>query len=269
LDPDNNSQGSSWTGTFFKASIVVLAAVLWIMTRSSGPPSIQGNLQLSGRPVGEFHCAPRGTGPYPVVIMLHGAAMRGTADDEFHAMCLKLANHGYYGQFIEYYDATENSDSTIDASENFEAWFGAIGAALDALDKNPAVDPKRIALMGFSQGAYLAMGAGAMFPKQVAAVAEYYGGLIPHLRDRAKLMPPTLIIHGGRDSIIPLSEATDLDKLLTAAGRSHEIHIYPQADHGFNFHSDGLRYDKDAADDAWDRSLKFLDRTFQRSDLPK
>jgi len=195
--------------------------------------------------------------------MLHGAAIRGTADDQFHSMCVMLADHGYYGVFLEYYDATDNTDSTTDEGEDFNAWFAAIHAGIDGLAKNPAVDPKRIAVMGFSQGAYLATGCGAMFPHQIAAVVEYYGGLIPPLRDRAKLMPPTLILHGGRDTIIPLSEATDLDRLLTKAGRPHEIHIYPNAGHGFNFRSDGVRYDNAAADDAWNRWLRFLDRTFQ------
>ena len=196
--------------------------------------------------------------------MLHGAAIRGTGGEQFHAMCAMLADHGYYGEFLEYYDAADNTDSAIDEADDFQAWSAAIGAGVDALAKNPAVDPKRIALMGFSQGAYLATGCGALFPDKVAAVVEYYGGLIPPLRERAKQMPPTLILHGARDTIIPLSEATDLDQLLTADGRPHEIHIYPQAGHGFNFRSDGVRYDKVAAEDAWNRSLKFLDQTFKR-----
>ena len=194
--------------------------------------------------------------------MLHGAAIRGTHNDQFQSICAALADHGYYSEFLEYYDATDNTDSTTDQAENFNAWFAAIHSSIDALAKNPAVDPKRIAVMGFSQGAYLATGCGAMFPRQIAAVIEYYGGLIPPLRERARQMPPTLILHGARDAIIPLSEATDMDKLLTSYGRPHEIHIYPDAGHGFNFRGNGVPYDKDAASDAWARALDFLNRTF-------
>jgi carboxymethylenebutenolidase len=197
--------------------------------------------------------------------MLHGAAVRGVGSDQFQTMCARLAEHGYYAEFIEYYDATENSDPTTDEAEDFRAWFGAIDAGIVALAKNPSIDPKRIAVMGFSQGAYLATGCGAVFPGQIAAVVEYYGGLIPQLRDRANLMPPTLIIHGGHDSMIPLAEATSLDTLLTNAGRPHEIHIYPQAEHGFNFRRTGVWYDEEDADDAWNRTLKFLDRTIKNN----
>ncbi len=259
-----NNRFLNWRRTI-QVSIIVLAILVWIMTRSRAPHSIEGALQYSGRPIGEFHCVPKTPGPHPAVIMLHGAALRGTSDEQFRTMCAMLADHGYYGEFLEYYDAAENSDSTVDAPGNFEAWFAAIHAGIDALAKNPAVDPKRIALVGFSQGAYLATGCGAMFPNQVAAVVEYYGGLIPSMRMRLKQMPPTLILHGRRDTIIPVSEATDFDKYLTAAGRPHEMHIYPLAGHGFNFLGNGALYSSVVAEDSWNRSLKFLDRTFQAS----
>lgn len=246
-----------------QAAVIALAVAIWLFTRSHAPHSIQSDLHYNGRPIEEFHCVPSSPGPHPAVIMLHGAANRGASNDQFVDMCSMLAAHGYYGEFIEYYDATDNTDSNPDARQNFDAWFGAIHAALDALAKNPAVDPKRIAIMGFSQGAYLATGSGAMFPGQVAAVVEYYGGLLPNLRTRVWQMPPTLILHGARDTIIPLSEATDLDKYLTAAGRPHEFHIYPRSGHGFNFRSEGPRYNGVVAEDAWNRSLRFLDRALQ------
>ncbi len=249
--------------TFIKVAIVIAAVALWLATRSHMPTSTESDLQYAGRPLAEFHCAPSGPGPHPAVVMLHGAALRGTADQQFHSMCAALAGHGYYGEFLEYYDATDNTDSTTDQTEDFNAWFAAIQASIEALAKNSAVDPKRIAVMGFSQGAYLATGCGAMFPHQVAAVIEYYGGLIPPLRERARQMPPTLILHGAKDAIIPVTEATGLDQLLTSYDRPHEIHLYPDAGHGFNFHGEGVRYDHDAATDAWTRSLDFLDRTLR------
>ncbi len=126
-------------------------------------------------------------------------------------MCTKLAARGYYTEFIEYYDATENSDPETNPSEDFRAWFAVLDSGIETLGKNPAVDPNRIAVMGFSQGAYLAAGCGALFPQKVAAVVEYYGGLLPQLHDKAKTMPPTLIIHGNGDSIVPVSEAKDLE----------------------------------------------------------
>ena len=253
--PELKDRDSRRSRIGIRTTIVILAIVVWIAARIGIPR----NGARSGHPnAHEFHCAPASPGPHPAIILLHGAALRPTDLEQFHAMCTELADRGYYAEFVEYYDAASYADLTIDETETFSAWFSAVHSALDALDANGSVDRKRIALIGFSQGAYIATGAAAMFPDQVRAVVEYYGGLIPPLHDRAKLMPPTLILHGARDSIIPVTEAIDLDKLLTAASRAHEIHIYPEADHGFNFRADGDRYNKPVADDAWQRTLNFL-----------
>ncbi len=179
-------------------------------------------------------------------------------------MCAALADRGYYAEFIEYFDAIDNSDSTTDAIGNFGAWVEAIDSGIEALGQAPGIDPHRIAVMGFSQGAYLAVGVGVRYPNQVAAIVEYYGGLLPALRDRASTMPPTLIIHGEADSIIPVSEARELDAALTRAGRPHEMHLYPGIEHGFNFRRPMIFYNRRAAEDAWKVTMEFLDRTLKR-----
>jgi dienelactone hydrolase len=249
--------------TIVASVVIVVAATVWVSSRANPPRWAVGEFQSNGKAVQEFHCAPSSAGPHPAVIILHGAGYRGALSDQFETICTALADRGYYAEFIEYYDTTENSDPATAAADDFHAWFAGIHSGIDALGKNPAVDPKRIAVMGFSQGAYLAIGCGAMFPNQVAAVVEYYGGLLPNLRDKASAMPPTLIIHGDGDSMIPVSEANDLDALLTKDGRAHQVHIYHQAEHGFNFRRPGVWYDKDDADDAWKRTLEFLDRNLK------
>jgi dienelactone hydrolase len=130
--------------------------------------------------------------------MLHGASPRKEAgNDEFEKMCGELADQGYYTEFIEYYSQTEavgaNDPSGI--RKNFPVWLAEIHSGIDELGKNRqgAVDPHRIALLGFSLGAYLSLSSGAVDPGQIAAIVEYYGGLPPALSGGAKTMPPTLI----------------------------------------------------------------------------
>jgi len=243
--------------------VIAIAILLWLSSRGSFDRSTHGELSFAGNSIEEFHCAPTTGGPHPAVMLIHGAGYRGQDHDDFDSMCAALAEHGYYAEFIEYYDATPNSDPTTDAMENFKAWTAAIHGGVEWTARDPAIDPKRIALMGFSQGAYLAVGVGAQFPNEVAAVVEYYGGVIPELRDRASSMPPTLILHGEADSVIPVSEAKDLDALLTKANRPHEMHLYPGVDHGFNFHRPALSYNRAASDDAWHQAVNFLDRTLK------
>lgn len=71
-------------------------------------------------------------------------------------------------------------------------------------------------------------------------------------------LAPTLILHGDADSVVPVQRAYELDKLLRDARRPHEMHIYPGARHGFN----SVKGDENVANskDAWQRTIKFLDR---------
>ena len=214
-----------------------------------------------GKPVEEFHCAPAGKGPHPAVIMLHGASQRKeAANPEYEKMCGQLADQGYYTEFIEYYSQTDavGAGNESGMRENFPVWLAEIQSGIDTLDKNPAVDSQRVALMGFSLGSFLSLSVGAVDPTQIAAIVEYYGGLPPRLASGAKTMPPTLILHGDKDALVNVSQAHSLDELLTAEKRPHEMHIYEGANHAFNFPELPFWYNAEDAQDAWNRTLKFL-----------
>jgi len=220
-----------------------------------------GEFTSAGKPVEEHHCVPAGAGPHPAIVLLHGASpKKGLGDRAFEKMCTDLAALGYYTEFIEYYSQTDavGVGRPKLMMQDFPIWLAEIKAGLDDLGKNPAVDPHRIAMMGFSLGAYLSLSIGAANPSQIAAIVEYYGGLPPRLHPMAATMPPTLILHGDKDSIVPVSQAHELDKLLTQNNRPHEIKIYEGANHAFNFEGLPFWYRADDARDAWDRSLKFL-----------
>lgn len=230
---------------------------------------VKGEFVSDGKPVEEYHCAPSGSGAHPAVVMLHGASPRKEAgNDEYEKMCGQLAAQGYYTEFIEYYSQTEavgvgNPSAT---RKYFPVWMAEIHAGIEALDKNPAVDPHRVALMGFSLGSFLSLSTGAVDPGQIAAIVEYYGGLPTGLDGAAKTMPPTLILHGDKDVLVNVSQAHALDEILTAANRPHEMHIYEGANHAFNFSELPFWYNAEDAQDAWNRALKFLAANLKNSD---
>ena len=70
---------------------------------------------------------------------------------------------------------------------------------------------------------------------KIAAIVEYYGGLPPTLQYGAKTMPPTLILHGDKDVLVPVAMAHELDEMLTKEKRPHEMKLYEGTNHGFNF----------------------------------
>ncbi len=244
-------------------AIAVVATVVILVSASLARAQWeQGEYQSNGKAVTENHCEPSAPGQHPAVILLHGAGPEGLGESQFKAMCSDLAGRGYYTEFIEYYSAT-GPVSPDDPNDIFQVKFpifvDEVQDGIDALAKNPAVDPKRIGLVGFSLGAYLSLAIGAENPGKVAAIVEYYGGLLPNLDGQAANLPPTLILHGGRDILVAVQQAHALDDLLTRGQRPHEIHIYPSAGHAFNFFpgADGR--------DAWTRTVDFLDKYLKPS----
>jgi carboxymethylenebutenolidase len=208
---------------------------------------------------------PGASGPHPAVILLHGAVPRGYGNEEFAGMCRKLAAVGYYTMFIEYYSQAgpalpgghpaTGRDFAAWVNGNFPVWTREIADGIDVLGQNPAVERDRIALIGHSLGAFLALAVGASEGGQVAAVIEYYGGMNNSYLSMAANMPPTLILHGSADTTIPVRYAYELDALLTSHNRPHQMKIYSGVGHGL---------DPKTRADAWQRSLDFLRRYLGR-----
>src|SRR5262249_13497229 len=162
-------------------------------------------------------------------------------------------------EYIEYYSQTDDVSSAQRAKmrEYFPVWTGEIAAGIDAMERNPQIDRKRIGMMGYSRGAILSLATCVTKPGKVAAIVEYYGRPPPVLHPMAKNLPPPLILPGDADQIVPVLQAHQLDSLMSGAKRPHEIHIYPGANHAFNFQIP-VWYNAADARDAWERSLNFF-----------
>jgi carboxymethylenebutenolidase len=226
------------------------------------PIAVQnGQFESAEKPVEDFYCVPSAPGAHPAVILLHASISRGYGNEEFAERCRKLAAAGYYAMFLEYYSQAgpaRPGDPPVSGqgfaawvNENFPVWTREITDGIDLLAQNPAVERDRIALIGQSLGAFLALAVGASEGGRVAAVIEYCGGMNNGYIPMAANMPPTLILHGSADATVPVRYAYDLDALLTRYNRPHEIKIYPGAGHGL---------DPKTRADAWQRSLDFLRR---------
>jgi carboxymethylenebutenolidase len=228
---------------------------------------MSGHYESNGKPVDEFHCEPATPGKHPAVILLHGAAPKGASLETFQQMCSELADHGYYAMFVEYYSQTEvvGPGQPAKMVAYFPTWLAEIDSGIGELNKNPKVEPSKIALMGFSLGAALSLTQAAADSSEVAAVVDYYGPVAPPVMSMISQtpFPPTLILHGDADKLVPVAQSKELDDVLTKKNRPHEIHIYAGADHAFNFPQAVMWYREADAKDAWNRSLAFLDKNLK------
>ena len=116
----------------------------------------------------------------------------------------------------------------------------------------------KIGATGFCYGGSTSNMLAVRLGSDLAAAAPFYGGP-PAQEDVAKIKAAILVHHGELDTRL-VSTWPDYDKALTAAHVPHEGYIYPGAVHGFNCDATPERYNKAAADLAWQRTIDWFNK---------
>jgi carboxymethylenebutenolidase len=209
--------------------------------------------QSGGRPIRLDAYLPDAPGPVPAVVALYGAGGNVSGMERYAGT---LAAQGFAVYLLHYFDrtGTESADKAT-ILRNFPLWMKTLWDAISFVEKQPQVDGKRIALLGFSLGAYLSL-ANSAIDHRVQAVVEFFGGMPKEMNLFMRRLCPVLILHGEVDATVPVEEAYQLQKLLEKKGIAYEIKIYPGAGHGFE--------DQTIWRDAGLRSLQFLQKYLSR-----
>lgn len=168
----------------------------------------------------------------PSVIALYGSGGGHTGMEEPAGL---LASQGFAVYILHFFDRTDTERVTDKATllRHAPAWLKTLWDAVNYVEKQPQTDPTRIGLLGFSLGAYLSL-AFAAYDSRIKTVVEFFGGFPREARLFMRRMCPVLILHGENDNIVPVQEAYDLKQLLEKKNIPYEIHIYPDAGHGFS-----------------------------------
>jgi carboxymethylenebutenolidase len=169
-------------------------------------------------------------GPVPTVIALHGSGGNVSGMERY---ATTLAAEGFAVYLLHYFDRTGTESADLQSMKrNFPLWMKTLWDAISFIETQPQVDRERIALLGFSLGAYLSLANSAIDPR-VKAVVEFFGGMPKEMKLFMRRLCPVLILHGEADPTVPVEEAYQLQKLLEKKGIAYEIKIYPGAGHGF------------------------------------
>jgi carboxymethylenebutenolidase len=116
----------------------------------------------------------------------------------------------------------------------------------------------KIGATGFCYGGGIANTLAVRLGADIAAVAPFYGGP-PMKDDVAKIKAAVLVHHGALDTRLASSWPA-YDAALKETGVPHEGYIYPGAVHGFNCDATPERYNKAAADLAWQRTIDWFNK---------
>jgi carboxymethylenebutenolidase len=114
----------------------------------------------------------------------------------------------------------------------------------------------KIAATGFCYGGGVANTLAVRLEGDLAAAAPFYGG-VPPAGDIPKIKAAILVHHGELDTRLAASWPA-YDMALKAINVPHEGYIYPGAVHGFNCDATPERYNKAAADLAWQRTIDWF-----------
>lgn len=176
---------------------------------------------------------------YPTLVLLHGrgdsAAGIAPLGYEFErddllviSVQAPLELGGVMASGYEWYRLREPKrldEATLRSS------LDALAEFLDAVKSAYPIDPERVVLLGFSQGAVMSLGAQALRPESVAGVIALSGYFPIEVESEAGNLVgrPAFVAHGVYDDIIPVEAGRRTRDLLERHGVDLTYREYPMA----------------------------------------
>jgi carboxymethylenebutenolidase len=186
----------------------------------------------NGKPIRIDRFLPISDKQYPAVIALHGS--NGMSESFSDQPARMLAGSGFAVFLLHYFERTGTViPSKAEMHDLFPDWMATIADSMAYVNQLTHVKKDRVALIGFSLGAFLALSVGAT-DSRVKAVVDFCGGLPQELANQCAEMPPTLILHGEVDDRVPVSEAHKVEALMKRTNSAYETKIYPGVGHFFS-----------------------------------
>ena len=184
---------------------------------------------------------PSGPGPVAAVILVHGCGGIGNAETGWAPV---LREAGYATFVVDSFGGRNLREVCTNAlaltgTQRIPDAYGA----LRILATHPKIDPRRVALMGFSHGAILTLGAGTAWAKETYAPAgqpafraflPFYPSCNVDYPERYRLSAPLRIHSGDLDDWTPTLPCVELVAALRAAGQDATITVYRGAHHSFD-----------------------------------
>jgi carboxymethylenebutenolidase len=219
------------------------------VTLSSGSETIAGYL-----------AAPESPGRRPALLVLHED---WGLTDWIKEQTRRLASQGYVALAVDLY----RGQTTFDPYAAYDLMAGTpqeralqdMEAAFNFLAARPEVNKEKIGSIGWSMGGKWSLVLAAHEPRLAACVLNY-GSLPTDPAEIQKIHAPVLGIFGADDHTI---QTGDLDAFVAAMDSAHkpfDLKVYPSAGRGFENSENKLGYREGAAEDAWSRTLAFLDQ---------
>lgn len=200
---------------------------------------------------------PKAAGTYPAVLVIH--ENRGL-NPHIKDLTRRVAKEGFIAFGADYLTPLGGTPADEDkAREMFkelkpDAVVAFSTAAVDALAKIQGGNGK-VGAVGFCWGGGAVNALAVTGNPNLKAGVSYYG--MQPKDGVAKITAPLLLHYASLDERINAG-IKDYEAALTADGKVFEAFVYDGVNHAFNNDTNAARYNKEAADLAWGRTIGFF-----------
>ena len=197
------------------------------------------------------------TGPLGSVVVIH--ENRGL-NPHIRDVARRMALEGFIALAPDFLSP---SGGTPDDEDKARDMIGKLDPAVTVADAEASLQflagldgaNGKVGAIGFCWGGGLVNRLATKSPELKAAVAYY--GAQPPAKDVPAIKAALLLHYAGLDERINAG-IDAYRKALEENGKTFEIHVYDGVNHAFNNDASAARYDKAAADLAWQRTVAFL-----------
>ncbi len=201
------------------------------------------------------------SGPLPAVMVIH--ENRGL-NPHIEDVARRVALEGFLALAPDFLTP---SGGTPEDEDKAREMIGALdrtqttanAVATIAFLKGNDMSNGKVGVIGFCWGGGLVNQTAVHAGADVTAAVPYYGAQ-PAADDVGQIKAKLMLPYAGLDERIGAG-IPDYEAALKAAGVDYQIYIYEGANHAFNNDTSEARYNKEAADLAWSRTIAFLSET--------
>jgi carboxymethylenebutenolidase len=247
-------------------------AIAAILALASPPPAAgqgmikitQGKTRLEG-----YLALPRGAGTHPAMIVIHEW---WGLNDWVKQQTDSLAAHGYVALAVDLYHGkvagdAEMAHQLMSGLAEDEA-LATLRAGADFLRGRDDVRAQAVGVIGWCMGGRYSIRLAAADPGLRACVM-YYGAPLTDAASIRGIQAAVLGNFGAEDKGPSPQQVRDFEKALRKAGKKVNFKIYAGAGHAFaNVNNPWGGYRAASAQDAWRRTLTFLNAELKRASRP-
>jgi carboxymethylenebutenolidase len=217
------------------------------------------DLKINGDNAYAFVAEPDDNAQHPGVVLIQEW---WGIEPHIRDLAQKLATEGfvvavpdlYHGKVATEPDEAQKMVMTMRGNLNQAA--NEIAGALDTIKAQPNVTPKKLGLIGFCVGGFLAYTVASRYADLGAVVPFYGAGYDPRPEEVAKVNAPVLAVYGSRDGSVSADQISKIENTYKQAGKAITVKVY-DAGHAFLNPDHGMGDEKSAAE-AWPLAVNFL-----------